>query len=288
MNKKHQSTLDKCKDETEGIRATFWNLTQNKYLERGKRFTQMADIVLDNLHERGRFFFHADHKDFATAMFFDSRKKLLLRIASDEFQAWLSTYIGVNRTEQAFKFIFAALQDEALNGKTTGLQPEMFWATRPGAIYLSNGDGQAIKITARKVQTVDNGTDNVLFSAGNTLKTWKITDPADPFETCQLFSDIKATAPHEKDLLRLWVCSLPTNQRCKPPLTLVGGVGSGKTRLAVGVFELLGITTRISAVTKNGEDDFWTELNSGGVVCFDNADTRKVFAGMYQFLQSLV
>lgn len=260
--------------ETTEIQAEFWKLSQDANLDRAQRFKLMAGVVLDFLHRRGRFFFHADHKDFATAMFFDSRRKLLLQLASDEFQSWLSMYIGMNRTEPAFKFIFAALEDETLTGQTTGLQPEMFWAAQPGVIYLSNGDGQAVKITPGRVQLVENGTDDILFPAGFTLRPWTLTDPKDPVESCRLFNDIKATAQHAKDLLRLWLCSLPTNQRCKPPLTLAGEIGSGKTRLAVGLFELLGITPRVSAITKNGEDDFWTELNGGGLVCFDNADTR--------------
>lgn len=255
------------------IHAAFWQIAQD-IEDRAERFKQMAATVTKFLHERGKFFCHADHKDHATAMFFDSRRKLLLRLASDEFQSWLSTYIGVNRTEPAFKYIFAALEDEALTGKTTGLEPAMFFAATPGAIYLSNGDGQAVKVTANKVELVDNGTDNILFPAGQTLKPWTLTESVDPVESCRLFRDMRATAPHAKDLFRLWLCSLPTGQRCKPPLTVAGSIGSGKTRLTVGIFELYGITPRVTAITKSGEDDFWTALNSGGLVCFDNADTR--------------
>jgi hypothetical protein len=31
---------------------------------------------------------------------------------------------------------------------------------------------------------------------------------------------------------------------------------------------------RITAITKNGEEDFWTQADAGGLVCYDNADTR--------------
>ena len=41
-----------------------------------------------------------------------------------------------------------------------------------------------------------------------------------------------------------------------------------------GMFKLLGIPEQISAVTKNGESDFWTTLDGGGLACFDNVDTR--------------
>lgn len=256
------------------IKARFFSILQLRGLSRAEQFKQMTDIVLEYLHKRGRFFFHAEHKTFKTAMYFDGTRKLLLQIDADEFQAWLSHFIGINRIEPAYKSIYSALLDEALNGQTTGLYPETYWTARLGAVYVSNGDGQAVKITAGKYCLVDNGTDDVLFAAGRTLKPWKLIDPIDPVQSCRLFRDMKATAKHAIDLFRLWLCSLPTNQRCKPPLTLSGAIGSGKTRLALGIFELYGIDPRVTIILRNSEDDFWAELNRGGLICFDNADTR--------------
>jgi hypothetical protein len=40
------------------------------------------------------------------------------------------------------------------------------------------------------------------------------------------------------------------------------------------LFELFGLTERVTAVLKNGESDFWTNLDAGGLACFDNADTK--------------
>ena len=256
------------------LQAKFFQIQMTKGLTPGERRQEMAIAVLEKLHTCGRFFFHAEHRDFATAMFFDSTRKLLLPIADDRFLAWLSALIGINRTERSFQFILTAIQDEALTGKTTGLLPESFWAARPGALYLSNGDGHLVKITAEAVTQADNGTDEILFASGDTLKPWKLVEPRNPFEHCTLFKSMSTTAPHGKLLFELWVCSMASNQRTKPPLVLSGPVGSGKTRLAVGVAELFGLPPRITAITKNGEEDFWTQANAGGMVCYDNADTR--------------
>ena len=256
------------------LQAKFFQIQMTKGLTPGERYQQMATVVLEKLHACGRFFFHAEHRDFMTAMFFDGTRKLLLPIADDQFLSWLSSLIGINRTERAFQFILAAIQDEALTGKTTGLLPESFWAARPGAIYLSNGDGHLVRITAEGVTQCDNGTDEVLFPSGDTLKPWKLVEPKNPFEHCTLFKSMSTTAPHGKLLFELWVCAMASNQRTKPPLVLSGPVGSGKTRLAVGVAELFGLPPRITAITKNGEEDFWTQAHAGGMVCYDNADTR--------------
>ena len=72
----------------------------------------------------------------------------------------------------------------------------------------------------------------------------------------------------------LWVISLPTDQRTKPPIVTTGPVGGGKTRVVVAIFELFGIPSRVAAVTKNGEGDFWAAMDRGGLACFDNADSR--------------
>jgi len=122
----------------------------------------------------------------------------------------------------------------------------------------------------------DNGTDGVLFAAGKTLKPWNVdTLPEDPFETCRLFRETRAAAAHGKDLLRLWLYSLPTNPRCKPPLCLAGEIGSGKTRLAAGMAEFLGVPFSARKVEEGGESDFWPTLDAGGIAVFDNADTRN-------------
>lgn len=261
-------------DDSTELKAALFEIKMRRGQTAAECNQAMAREIIATLHRRGQFFFHADYCDHATAMFFDARRKLLLQIGHDSFQSWLADFIGINRTERTFAFIFAAIEDETLNGRTTGLTPDAYWARRDAAIYLSNGDGQAAKITAGKVELVDNGADDVLFATGRTLKPWALTKPADPFDRCRVFAGMKATAGHGRELLRLWATALPSNQRCKPPFVLAGTVGSGKTRTALGIAELFGLPARVLVPTENGEDDFWTSLDAGGLVVIDNADTR--------------
>ena len=180
----------------------------------------------------------------------------------------------MNRAERSFAFAQSACETEGLSDRATGIHPATFWASTPAACYLSNGPGCMVRVTADDVALVDNGTDNVLFPYGATLAPWALTEPRDPFEACSLFRDLSTAATHGRLLFTLWACSLPTDQRTKPPLALSGEIGSGKTRLVRGVFELYGIPERIAAVLKNGEGDFWAYLDAGGLACFDNVDTR--------------
>ena len=83
-----------------------------------------AGNVVTALARIGRFYFHADLRDFDSAMFFDSNRKRLERIRSDAFAAWLSNWLAVNRATGLFKFILSAVESAALYGPhTTGILP---------------------------------------------------------------------------------------------------------------------------------------------------------------------
>ena len=259
----------------EDIRGTIVALLTNGDLSTAEKRHRIGEVVVAALAQRGRFFFHAELRDYESAMFFDGERKRLERIRSDSFTAWLSDWLRVNRADQSYAFIRAAVETAAMSGPhTTGIVPEAFWASRMGAVYLSNGDGRLVKISADGASLADNGADGVLFPVGRTLVPWKLTAPCDPFESCALFRDAHADAHHGPDLLRLWLYSLPTNPRCKPPLCLAGEIGSGKTRLVKGFAELFGLPFIAQKVEEESESHFWPAIDQGGLFTLDNADTR--------------
>lgn len=264
----------KTSPDVEKIRASLWKISQEPKMSPTERNRAISDAVVAWLHTRGRFYHRSEYPEFAGVMYFDSARKLLLPVQSDAFQAWLADCLAMNRSERSYIFVQSACETEGLSPRSTGIEPSTFWASSPTAFYLSNGPGHMAKITAENVEIVDNGTDEILFPFGATLARWDLTGPVDPFEACELFRSLSTTAPHGRDLFKLWVCSLPSNQRTKPPLVLSGTVGSGKTRLIRGVFELYGMPPRVASVLKNGDVDFWAAMDAGGLACFDNADTK--------------
>jgi hypothetical protein len=258
---------------SEEIRGKIISIFQNKNMSAAAKHTKIGNEVVVALEGRGKFFYHREEKDFASTMFFDTPKKTLRHLQSDQFQSWLSQWIAVNRADKLFTYVIREVENAALNGNTTAILPEHYWAMRDKAFYISNGDGELVKITAERVEPLMNGTDGVLFPCGKTLLPWKLVPPVDPFESCSIFRDASFMASHGKSLLKAWMLSLPTNPKCKPPLSLTGTVGSGKTRIARGIAELYGIPSRVVKADENGESNFWVSVNEGGLFTLDNADT---------------
>ena len=260
---------------TAWIRGQILESLQDDETPAAVKNSAVAGHVVTALARIGRFYFHEDLKDFDSAMFFDGNRKRLERIRGDSFAAWLADWLMVNRATGLFKFILAAVETAALSGSnTTGILPESYWAARPGAFYLSNGDGSAAKITAGAVCTVDNGADGVLFAAGKTLAPWTLTEPSDVFESCALFRNAHCGASHGKLLLQLWLYSFATMPRSKPPLGIIGEIGAGKTRTAKAIAELYGIPFRAAKVEEGLESNFWPNVNEGGLLILDNADSK--------------
>ncbi len=209
-----------------------------------------------------------------TSMFFNSGTKRLERLKSDWFTSWLSRLIGLNQADPFFKVAHNACLNEAMTGRSSSsVDPEAYWASRPGAVYISSGPGQMCKITAFHYDMVDNGTDGVLFPVGKTLSPWSITEPIDPFKAASLFHGFHSQDPNARTLLRLWTYTLPASLLCKPPLVLTGPIGSGKTRSIRGIAELYGLPATIAAVEESSPDSFWPNMDHGGMYVLDNADS---------------
>jgi hypothetical protein len=140
--------------EIRGEIHRLWNSEELLPKERGR---EIARRVVLALTARGALYFHAEARDFDTAMFRDRERKRLERVRSDSFLAWLSEWTGVNGAATLFRSICAEIETAALSPIVSKpIIPEVFWASRPGAIYLSCGDEHVVKVTAEGCAWVDN------------------------------------------------------------------------------------------------------------------------------------
>ncbi|MDD2598357.1 MAG: hypothetical protein PHO37_03910 [Kiritimatiellae bacterium] len=238
-----------------------------------------SEVMFEWLRSRGKFYFNPDHLNYDYNMYFDAIQKELHVIESNYFSSWLAQNSGMNRTDRGFAFCTSHLHDQAMCGVgASGVVPNKFFTRKGDTVYISNGDRHMVRVQAGAVEFIDNGTDGVVFAAGQTLQEWQLVDEqrgVNPFDACQIFKTMPVTDAHGKMLTLLWILGVLYCHEKKPPIVFSGDIGSGKTRFSVAVFELLGLNARVNAIGEkpSAQDDFWVSINFPGLICWDNVDT---------------
>ena len=243
---------------------------------------------------RGSFFWHNDYRDFATCMFLDRDKSSckLMRVMSDEFYAFVGASARLEDVDpkkgDMAKILGLVKQIAVSNDYSRGVTPSNSWDRRGQVIYISSGDTEMCRIDAQGAEMVQNGTDGVVFLRGKTLAPWKLVDGdgVDPFATAALFQGASFSDANGLMNVRLWVLNLFASHATKPPLLITGGAGSGKTRMAKGIKEILGmrqdgaldLSVQQIEDGDKGLDAFWATVNDGKLEVFDNFDTKVKWA----------
>ncbi|MBR3822606.1 MAG: hypothetical protein IKJ37_13425, partial [Kiritimatiellae bacterium] len=198
---------------------------------------------------RGSFFWHSDFRDFSTCMYLDRDKSscTLMRVMSDEFYAFVARHArleDVDPKKGDMAKILGLVKQIAVNEDySRGVKPGNSWERRGKAIYISSGDTEMVRIKDGKVDKVQNGTDGVVFLRGKTLTPWDIAEGEglDPFTHAMIFTGASFADHNGLMNVRLWTMNLLACHPTKPPLLITGGAGSGKTRMAKGIKEILGM-----------------------------------------------
>lgn len=243
---------------------------------------------------RGSFFWHNDYRDFATCMFLDrdSGSCKLMRVMSDEFYAFVAHHAkleDVDPRKGDLAKVLGLVKQIALDPEyAQGVTPSNSWDRRGNVVYISSGDTQMCRVKDGKVEMVQNGTDGVVFLRGKTLAPWKLVPGGglDPFASAKLFTGASFADSYGLMNARLWTMNLFACHQTKPPLLVTGGAGSGKTRMAKGIKEILGIRQDGSLDLsvqqiedgERGEDSFWSAVNDGKLEVYDNFDTKVSWA----------
>ena len=243
---------------------------------------------------RGSFFWHNDYRDFATCMFLDRDKSSckLMRVMSDEFFAFVGAAARLEDVDpkkgDMAKILGLVKQIAVSKEYSRGVTPSNSWDRRGQVVYISSGDTEMCRIDAHGAKMVQNGTDGVVFLRGKTLAPWKLADGAgvDPFATAALFQGASFADTNGLMNVRLWVLNLFASHATKPPLLITGGAGSGKTRMAKGIKEILGmrqdgaldLSVQQIEDGDKGLDAFWATVNDGKLEVFDNFDTKVKWA----------
>lgn len=243
---------------------------------------------------RGSFFWHIDFRDFATCMFLDRDVSscTLMRVMSDEFYAFVAKHAKLEDVDPKrgdLAKVLGLVKQIAVNEEySQGVRPGNSWERRGKAVYISSGDTEMCRVTDGKAEFVQNGTDGVVFLRGKTLAPWKLADGdgIDPFSSAKIFTGASFADANGLMNVRLWTMNLLACHSTKPPLLITGGAGSGKTRMAKGIKEILGmrqdgaldLSVQQIEDGDKGLDAFWATVNDGKLEVFDNFDTKVKWA----------
>lgn len=239
----------------------------------------IIEVSLRWLREHGAFYRDIEVPTLAGAYYFSRDMRELLSVESEVFGTWLAWISGLNRATVECRALLMAVGDAAMHADFSArINPSMYWERRDDRVYLSCGDGRMARITVDGVELVDNGTDNVLMRSGRTCAEWHLLPESEsvPAWDVGVVGDVSSTTESASLLLSLWLLSLPLNLKNRPPLSLCGDVGSGKTRAAIGLYEILGMVPRVSSADRSekGADDFWVSVHFGGITTIDNVDSK--------------
>ena len=258
---------------------------------KAEREAEIASKVgIEWLLKHGRFFNDEEFKGRISGTYYlDATEKRLLYMGGDSesrdlpYAPWLASRSGLTIIGSKYKRLFKDTQVvAAMSDKTTLFNPSRYWERRARKedgreiVYLSCGEGSMCRIAPfEELEIVDNGEDDVVFVNERTLSHWELV-PYDemicPLD-CELFGGMMAKSENSRWLFLFWMMSLILNFPSRPPLLLEGPIGSGKTRLAKGIFELFGLgIPRLVTVDDDNNLSFWASLHQGGVFVADNVD----------------
>jgi hypothetical protein len=132
---------------------------------------EVSKIIIKDLKERGKFY-----KDSTDCYFFEREAKRLIKVNTDnnELRILINKY-GLNSSEGIYKYLIEELKVKSseLAEKTT-VHRFSFLDDDSFTLYVTNFDNQLYRITEKRIELLDNGTDGLLFLNDRYAKTYKI------------------------------------------------------------------------------------------------------------------
>lgn len=235
---------------------------------------EVSDLVIRWMREHDRLY---RDRDGACYLKMDDGSLEPLHTDSLPLRVLLSR-ICINATEALYKFILSDLEVAAMRyGRE--IEFSRYTAIRDGAIYLSSGAREIIKITTAETSTISNGTDDIWFARDDVYPEWKLTTPVSPIDVAALSPILQA--PHEcarytpeiqLKLMHCWILAVAIGIRPVPSLCLVGAMDCGKTTTARAIIKAIrGAHFDVQALPTR-DRDLQTVLCAAPCIGLDNTD----------------
>lgn len=241
---------------------------------------RIGEKIKGYFREKGRFLKVEGNRCY----YFNTLTKQVLSLFCPEMETVLDLEFGINPADQLMNAIQKTLRSETLRyGKDVKVYLFAHFEPDKHLLYIYAGNGIMYRLDGKRIESVNNGTDNVYFEEISRDSWWKadFENLLNPYEVLvkDLSFDTGKGVALEADLQKkvfwLWLRTLffEEIQPTKPILTLTGDRGSGKTTALRRVLKLL---FGEEANVKDLRDEAaWTPaLTTNYLLGIDNVDRR--------------
>ncbi len=254
-------------------------------LKRPERKRAISSVVLQDLEARGTLIRTREDELY----FFDRDAKALEGVEGGEFLSQLYARFGLNPTEEETRFIESDIHTKAMcQGLRARVHRVAHWDKQAKKLYVNANNGTMFLLDGHSIDTVDNGTNSVLFLSDPKASPIVRNQHEDPeafniiFHGLHLTDDSasgRAGPAQSLALLKVWALAIFFLEAIpvRPLLTLIGEQGSGKTTFGRRLGLMIeGPEFEVGSFRSDttGEQDFLATVTAKRLVVFDNADAR--------------
>lgn len=242
----------------------------------------LAETVIAEIKDRCKLY--ADNN--YGYLYFEESKKLVKIVKEErEIQSFLIN-IGINPTEKEFLYIIPEILEYCKKmGKTVKVQKFAYFDKKNFILYIHNHRDKVFKITKEKIETIQNGADNVIFDYSDSNEAFELVDIEqgknylkDLIINKINFDDNESALNTEdqRKIFETWFYSMffESIMPTKPIMVMVGEKGSAKSFSFKAVGKLLfGNSFNVSMMSAK-DDDFYANITNSYFLALDNLDTK--------------
>ena len=252
---------------------------QEKVLN-NKESDKVARQIINYLQKKGDFYMVNGDMYF----FYIPRKQLIkIDKTHTSISDMLYREFGILKGNHCFTSTVNSIAGipKALNAKETTFKRSSHYDDEANTVYLSLTESKLMKITKNRVEYVNNGTDNVLFSLNRACMMGDIeymkNSSKDDFYSdilgARYKDDNSGITVQEKELLLFsWIMTFffPSLNETKMLALFIGGKGTGKTTIQQNIGSLLlGTDYKVTNFDTSSIDAVTTNKT---LVAYDNAE----------------
>jgi DNA primase len=263
------------------LKETINDIRKNKYRKVFEIKKDVSRVILDDMHEGGRFYKTSSQQYF----WFENETKTLYLVGDEVLGAQINNQYGINQSEAEYEFLIHELITEAIiKGSITNVYKFAFYDGYNHILYVFNNADQIYRLDGKEVKLQANGTDGVLFLKDQEWEPFFYKDIGSKDFLLPLvvnpinFVDgahVNLNKDEQRIMFMLWLYSLffESLQPTKPIQTFIGPKGSGKTTIQRILGKMFfGGRFDVTPIAK--DDDFDAAITHNYIVCFDNVDGR--------------